>query len=326
MSAAYDLVSLRADAPDRPPHWRWLRAQRLTELGRQPDRRRDDGWVVVAMRFQRQLLDAQNDQDRIDLLAERNPAVFWAHRICLHPPRANARAHVEARLLARDYNADQTSARTGLSLTQLEAYSSLFFDVRDRLTNLGWIIDCVFGQDLLKGFNPKQNTDLLLKVAGWAHGSLAVDRVSGMVVDGRPAENNEALNAQVDQADGFESRLRAYLASRNLAVNEFTAPAIFQHANDVRRREDDREKTRGASGDGGVDVGGLKAIVAAFADHQRLVTKNALTDDDDPLILSINSAAEPRAVDLFRLSSGYDGPTVTLSGVKFPEVTADDRK
>lgn len=325
MSAAYDLVSLRADAPDRPPHWRWLRAERLTAMDRQPDRRRDDGWVVVAMRFQRQFRDAQNDPDRLDLLAERHPAVFWAHRVCLHPSRTNARAQVEARLLAKDYSADQTSARTGLSLTQLEAYANLFFDVRGRLENLGWMIDCVFGQDLLKGFNPKQNTDLLLKVAGWMYGSLGVDRVSGRVVDGRAAENDETLNEQVDQADGFESRLRSYLATRNLAVNEFTAPVIYQHANDLRRRGDDREKTRGAAGDGGADIAGLRAIVTALAAHQRLVTKNSLTGED-PLTLSINAAAEPRAADLFRLSAGGTGPTVTLAGVKFPEVTADDRK
>lgn len=325
MSAAYDLVSLRADAPDRPPHWRWLRAQRLTDLNRQPDRRRDDGWVVVAMKYQRQLREAQTDPDRMDLLAERHPAVFWAHRICLHPARAETRSQVEARLLAKDYSADQTSARTGLTTTQIEAYTHLFFDVRGRLDNLGWMVDCVFGQDLMKGFNPKANTGLLLRVAGWAYGSLAVDRVSGRVVDGRAAENDETLCEQVDQADGFESRLRSYLTTRALAVDGFTAPTIYQHANDLRRRGDDREKARGAAGDGGADVNGLKAMVLALAAHQRLVTKNSLTGDD-PLTLSINSAAEPRAVDLFRLSAGGDGPTVTLAGVKFPEVTADDRK
>lgn len=324
MSATYDLFSLRHEAPDRPPHWRWLRAKWLADRNQQPDRRRDDGWVVVAMQYQRHLAAAAGDEVRMDQLADRHPAAFWAHRISLHPSRAVSRDQVEARLLVKDFAYDIASSRTGLNRNQLEAYEKLFFDVRDRRENMSWMTDCVFGQDILKGFNPKQNTGLMLKVGGWLYGNTALDRLSGLVVDGRVGESDEALCEQVDQGEDFEGRFRSYLATRTLPIDPFTAPVIYQHANDLRRRSDDRKKNRD-TGDTGPSVGGLREIVFAIGAGLKMVTKNSLTGKD-PLTDALNSAAEPRAADLFRLTAGGDGPTVTIANVKFPEVTANDRK
>lgn len=314
---SYELVSLRSDAIDRPPHWRWLRASRCVTENRPTDRRRDDLWVSSLIRFIRQLGQA-NTPELVDALADSNPVLYWTHRMATASGEAASRlrTQVEARLLCHDFDPGAVAVKTGMTAAQVEAYRNVFFDVRDRLENVGWVTSHVLGPSSIDGFNPRGNSHLTLKMCGWIYGSLAVDLLAGRGFDGRPPGSIDGINVRIDAAEGFESRIRSYLATRALTIDQFTAPIVFQHAADLRRRNDDQEKVRRETGAADGDVAPLKAMLDSLSAvfGRQAVGGKPRTD---------MGAVEPRAATLFALANGTttdDPPSPAI-----PEVFSHDR-
>lgn len=85
------------------------------------------------------------------------------------------RAEVEARLLARQDDED-IAARCGLTAAAVRAYHDLFFQVRDVLGAEFYIHNVVLGPQVDAGLS-EDDTDILLKLLGYAHGPLMVDLV-----------------------------------------------------------------------------------------------------------------------------------------------------
>lgn len=311
--------SVRPDAPDRPPHWRWLRASRLVDDNRPPDRRRDDQAVSDLMKFIRRLRRV-SCLSQMDELADRHPTLFAAYRTAHHPHPPHMRAQLEARLLAKDYQPAVTAARTGLTVDQIEAYASAFFDVRGRLDNVAWVVGCVIGPEVLKGFNPKSgaNVDLLLRLAGWVYGGMTVDVVSGRPYEGRPVVTTDEWDDLLDRANGTEARLKSYLAARNMGADSHTAPILFQHAAELRKRTDDREKNRQANATGVDEDTALKAIVGGLSVVQTTVARALAAGG--PVAKTLSAAVEPRAADLVLIANGG---TPTVRDVRFPEASTD---
>lgn len=257
--------------------------------------------------------------DQMGRLEDRYPDTFKAYRAAHYPRPEHMRAQLEGRLLSRDHTASHTGSRTGLTAEQVDIYESAFFDVRDRLDNVAWVTGCVIGPEVVRGFNPKsgQNVDLLLRLAGWVYGGLAVDIVSGRPYEGRPVTSNAEMDDLLDRADGTESRLKSYLATRNLGADSFTAPIVYQHAAELRKRTDDREKTRAATSQGADEDTSLRAIVGGLSVVQTTVAKALLAGG--PIAAALTSAAEPRANEMIIIANGGE-PTVREA--RFPEASA----
>jgi hypothetical protein len=155
--------------PFRPPDWRWQRAGQLAGPGARP-RRLDDDRVRRARSFRAALGKAGGDlRDR--RLARSHEDVHGAYRIHHGEPRR--RGEIEARLLAGQSD-EEIAGRVGVEPQVVEAYESLFFNVRDRLESSDWIAFSVFGERLYGGFDAG-DIDLAWKILAYHGGPVVLD-------------------------------------------------------------------------------------------------------------------------------------------------------
>lgn len=132
---------LQQHSPSRRPDWRWQRAQRLLDAGRYFSRRRDDEQTGRAIHYLRSLQKSGGKLRAGDLAQFRD--VLLAHE--LHQSRGNGALIMQARLLARQTTA-AISVLTGVPPAVVDAYESLFFNVRDRFDARDWIMaECILG-------------------------------------------------------------------------------------------------------------------------------------------------------------------------------------
>jgi hypothetical protein len=122
--------------------WRWQRAA-LAADGTYPLSRRYDGdaWVARAARFLRDQGQCSTELDTAALEC-RHPAIYWAFDIwhAQRPDEGNPmRSEIEARLLADD-QVENIARRVATEVEIIEAYERLFFNVRERLANRGYLM------------------------------------------------------------------------------------------------------------------------------------------------------------------------------------------
>ena len=113
--------------PMRRPDWRWNRAHALVQYRRNISRTRDDYETGHVVRFLRKLLESPQDTESVK--AE-FPELFAAHFIYVNS--GASRVELECRILARE-SPEEISAHLSVVPRCVEIYSSIFFDVRDRL-------------------------------------------------------------------------------------------------------------------------------------------------------------------------------------------------
>ena len=135
------LVDFSAANPRRPVDWRWQRAGRLLELGLRWSRRRDDGPTRMAKEYRAGLRRCRAAADR-RRLERKMPAVAGAIAIAEGEP--TTRWAVEARLLAGE-PIDDIARKTALTPRAVATFEELFFNVRDRLENRGYLIHIAVG-------------------------------------------------------------------------------------------------------------------------------------------------------------------------------------
>lgn len=267
-------------------------------------------------------LEQENYPDVANAMADRYPTLYWAYRLNQHPTMAILRRQVEARLLCQDADLDVIALRSGMTREQIDAYRHVFFDVQDRLQSTAWMLAFVFGEDAIRGFNPKANVELTIKLAGWLFGTWAVDAVSGRAYSGRALQDAGAVNDQLDIAESFDIRFRSYLTIRNMPLNEFTAQTLLPHASDARRRHDDKQKLADSleSGDMG-GVLGVKMMVATLAQMALQVGSFNSPDLQKTLMTSV----EPRANQLVALACGDSTAYDKIKTDRIPEVGTNAR-
>jgi hypothetical protein len=161
--------------PRRPVDWRWQRAA-LAASGEYPLSRRRDGdvWVARATKFIREHENCETELDMAEL-AERHPVIYWAYDIWYTRDDTGnpVRSEVEARLLADDQIAN-IARRVATEVEIIEAYERLFFNVRERLADRGYLMHCVLGPAVHLGFQSNEY-DLTWKLFALLGGPLAVD-------------------------------------------------------------------------------------------------------------------------------------------------------
>jgi hypothetical protein len=213
--------------PRRPVNWRWQRAS-LAANGDYPLSRRRDGdlWVARAAKFIREQESCNTELD-LAYLSERNPTIFWAYDIWYTQNESGnpVRSEVEARLLADDQLAN-IARRVATEVEVIEAYERLFFNVRERLADRGYLMHCVLGPAVHRGFQASEY-DLMWKLFALLGGPLAVDlMVDQSVGHARP---DRASDLKYFVADVAQNDLRrvAMLALKTLRINNFNAMEII---------------------------------------------------------------------------------------------------
>jgi hypothetical protein len=159
------------DADQEPGH-RWLRALYLLQHRRSPTPK-DDRLTHKAYAFIRDWRRCRNDVQR-DQLARTQPALAEAHRF-YQTASLRQRAEVEARLLGRQDD-DSIAGLCGLSPAAVHLYHELYFEVRPYLHAEFYIFDKAIGRKVHYGLTLDDH-DLLLKLAGYGLGSVAVDQL-----------------------------------------------------------------------------------------------------------------------------------------------------
>ena len=92
-------------------------------------------------------------------LSERHPIIYWAYDIWYTRDDSGnpVRSEVEARLLADD-QIENIARRVATEVEIIEAYERLFFNVRERLADRGYLMHCVLGPAVHLGFQAASMT------------------------------------------------------------------------------------------------------------------------------------------------------------------------
>jgi hypothetical protein len=214
------------DANQEPGH-RWLRCLYLLEHRRSPTPE-DDILTHTAYAFVRDWRRCCNDAQR-EQLAHAQPDLAEAHRFS-QTASLRTRAEVEARLLARQSD-ESIAGLCALTPAAVRLYHELFIDVRPYLQAEFYIFAKAIGPKVHSGLTADDH-DLLLKMAGYALGAVAVDQLLAYWAD--PPVWPVPL-AQLDgpALETLQSKLwiQAWILSLTIPVNAATVarlPAIRQ--------------------------------------------------------------------------------------------------
>ena len=108
----------------------------------------------------------------------------------------------------------------------IEAYERLFFNVRERLANRGYLMHCVLGPAVHLGFQSSEY-DLIWKLFAFLGGPLAVDlMIDQSVGHARPDRAGDLKYFVADVAQNDLRRV-AMLALKTLRINNFNAMEII---------------------------------------------------------------------------------------------------
>ena len=221
------LAALRNN-PMRAPHWKWLRALSIDGGGPNATKRRDgaDGvqWVRRAIRLKRHHAAACNNQNALYNLAQIDNELFWAHNIWAEDKQPTRWA-IEARILAGESDED-IAVKVGCEPAVIAAYESVFFNVRDKLANTGYIVNVVMAESVTKGITERQY-DLLWKMFGYTGGPYVLDavitRFSAIDRPQKPEDVSEFFqNATINSM-----RHKASVAALTVPINSHTQLAVL---------------------------------------------------------------------------------------------------
>jgi hypothetical protein len=191
------MIDLLYSNPWRPPDAWWRRAVGVVfdahpwaSVNR--DSCRGCGWIKRAERFLVAKERTRTHHEQMELVCE-HPAIFWAH--WLHertgPNDPLIRWAVEARILARQSD-DEIAGRAGCQPEYVEAFESLFFNVRDRLDNRDFIFDTVIKPPGAH-CSPRRHCDWVWKALAYVGGPHVLDAVMSGFLDVTPVKRTEGV-------------------------------------------------------------------------------------------------------------------------------------
>jgi hypothetical protein len=300
--------------PRRPVDWRWQRAA-LAAGGTYPlSRRRDgDSWVVRAARFIREHEGCTTELDMAEL-SEREPVIYWAHDIWYTRDDGGnpVRSEVEARLLADDLP-ENIARRVCTEVEIINAYERLFFNVRERLINRGYLMHCVLGPAVHLGFQASEY-DLVWKLFALLGGPLAVDlMIDQSVGHARPDRAGDLKYFVADVAQNDLRRV-AMLALKTLRINNFNAMEIIDKFLKLVELE-----RAGGSGAGVAAEAVKQNVHAMLVSLPFAVGRRALHVDSPPLDRYDDLPAELRYEEVMMISAGQAIPAQrALESLGFP--------
>jgi hypothetical protein len=228
------LVDLGAASPMRPVDWRWRRAGRLLELGLRSSASRDDEPTRMAKRYRAGLRRCRDEADRWRL-ERKMPDVAGA--VAIFEGEPTTRGAVEARLLAGE-PIEVVARKTALTPRAVATFEAVFFNIRDRLENRGYLIH--FGVRLYS--TPREpDPGLAWRLFGLLGGPVVLDAL----IDG----DYGSPDRPEDERFLDELRLKLAVALKLLPVDATTAPRLIRLYFRLRQEELAAEGARRAAED-----------------------------------------------------------------------------
>jgi hypothetical protein len=307
--------------PRRPVDWRWRRAALAASGEYSLSRRRDgDAWVARAARFIREQETCDTEIDTAEL-AERHPIIYWAFDIWYTRDDTGnpVRSEVEARLLADD-RVENIARRVATDVDVIEAYERLFFNVRERLADRGFLMHCVLGPAVHLGFQASEY-DLTWKLFALLGGPLAVDlMIDQSIGHARPDRAGDLKYFVADVAQNDLRRV-AMLALKTLRINNFNAVEII----DRFLKLVELERTTGGGGAGVAAEAVKQNVHAMLVSLPFAVGQRTAHADATPLDRYDGLSAELRYEEVMAASAGQEVPAKgMLERLAFPTPNGTD--
>lgn len=300
------VLSLRKESPFRPPNWRWARAQLYRDnrrmamlLPRTPDQS-----LRTVISYQTMRDQCEDDYDRLRLF-RRYPSLYEAQEV-YESDRA-VTWELEARLLAND-TVEHISSRLHISPEAIDCYEKMFFNVRDRLTDKGYVAHVIIGDLMHAGLTERQH-DVLWKFYGYCGGPIVLDAVIDKSMGVVRPENEGDMPAYA--ADDVQRAIlvKSMVAARTMPVNSYTQGIILELH---QRYIELKQKAGSGSSDGDSLAASFRAVMEnipwTVGDEITLISSRDPTNIvgrlPPPLIEADKQAMELRAIELTDINLG----------------------
>lgn len=299
--------------PMRAPHWKWLRALHIDAGGTRASRTLDgpDGfkWIRRAIRLKRHHAAAGNRPEVLYSLARLDPDLFWAHSIWSEDKQPT-RWEIEARILA-DETSENIANKVGCDAGVIDAYESVFFNVRDKLSNTAYIVNVVMADSVTKGLTERQY-DLLWKMFGYRGGTHVLDAmISRFSAIDKPQKPEDVSQFFQDSAIN-SMRHKAAVAALTVPINTHTQLALLDAY--VKYVEIERTTENATKAQVGI-VQNIGAMMQALP--FKIATK--VDSADDKMLPFDSSAAELNGGELIIAATGGKiNNQKEIEGLRFP--------
>ena len=227
--------------PRRSPRWRYERIRQLLDARphpRQPVRGQDDEHVREGRRFilaweelgrQIRSRDPMVLRDARKQLYPMNPELYFAFDMFVAADAERNRNEMEARILAKQTNEKIAEEMVGLPGT-VDWYERLFFNVRDRLHNRGYIVNRVICPSILDGGWQNLNLEMSTKFFGYFAGPIILDAVLHQYDQGTaiPSAATDISDPFFDSHFGSQIKRRSAEASNHFEINKYNVMELFE--------------------------------------------------------------------------------------------------
>lgn len=207
----------------RAPHWRWLRTIEVDSGEDRPSRVLDGEagytWIRRALQLKRHFARMNNNPRRRRALLLRDRELYWAHSMWL-AEKQPTRWGIEARVVAGESD-EEIAAKLGTAPEVVTAYVNVFFDIREKLHNVDYMLNVVMADAVVRGLQERQY-DLLWKLMGYHGGPHALDAaISKFIPIARPSTKDDVSGFFHDFAIN-SMKYKSAVAAATVPINTHT--------------------------------------------------------------------------------------------------------
>jgi hypothetical protein len=181
-----------------PADWRWERARLLRENKMRASKRKEDPWVMMALRFQRELANADS-RVAFERLEHKYPTIYWSW-YWHSDMNAHNRWTIEA-YLCSGLAMVEIADRHNLPVDLINCYAHLFFDVVGKTRHIEYMLNSVLGRNIHHGLLDK-DVDLLWKLYGLLKGPLLLAKTIPISYNQEVIFALHTKLSEIEKADG----------------------------------------------------------------------------------------------------------------------------
>jgi len=297
--------------PYRSPAWRYEEAARLNESRlRDAENSAPDNESRECVKFLRAWnrctrgnVTDNTVEERKRRLALKFPGLFWAYMVYSRPEGDWIRTEIDARVLAGQTD-EEIAQKVSTRPEAIKWYEALWFNVRDRLANQGYISNHIIGPTV--GFGLTGSTlDMSAKFFGYFGGPYVLEYIlrgsNGTVAKPSKPDDDVApfFNAHWDAA----VRRRSAEAANTFDVNQFNVMQLFDVHERLIAEANRRDEMDGAKTPIEENVSAMLMSIPWCVGKGRKQVLEA-----SPLGEYTGHAAEIRADDMYKIAAGEPVP------------------
>ncbi len=299
-----------------PPAWRWERARWLTENKKTANPKKDDPWVCLVQKFQKEM-DKCTSVASYEKLAAKYPALYWAW-FWFSDTERRTRYTVEAYLCANASN-KQIADRANLHPGVVGCFSKIFFDVEGKQQHWAYMLNEVIARNIHHGLS-ERDYDVLWKLYGIFQGPIAVDFLHQYMVNPTRLTSRSQMESMSGELVRGAMAVKAIVAARTMPVayNQEIILTAWNKMVEIEKSSDNPQQGQN------LIVGVLNNMVSNFG---FVVSKSGRGGSDSLDSASHNhyheNGVERRASHMLMSSLGESSAEGERTSLKFPEVVQD---